>query len=113
MITMNQKYIRFDNKYVGNVIDQKKKVTIRKGDPFVNAGDEVDLLTGDGNPFSTALVVSMKKLPAKELVNIDFTYHENYSGFIDFKRQMCKYYDDEIEPSTMFTIIYFEVIDNE
>lgn len=106
---MTNKHIKFHNKFVGDVIDKKKKVTIRKGDPFVKVGEDVDLFTGRNNKFAEAIITAVECLPAKDIVNKQFEKHENYSGFMDFDEKMSEYYDEEIEPSTEFTIIYFEL----
>lgn len=102
-------YLKFDNQHVGNVIDEKKQITIRKGEPFVSTGEDVDLLTANGNKFGEGMILSVKELPAKEVVNINFEKHRNYSGFMDFAEEMQEYYDELIEPSTEFSVIYFKL----
>ena len=106
---MTDNYLKFDNKFVGDVIDEKKQITIRKGEPFVEAGQEVDLLTAGDNKFGEAIIVSTEFLPAKTIANIDFGKHRNYSGFMDFAEAMGEYYAEVIEPSTEFTVIYFRI----
>ena len=109
---MTDNYLKFDNKFVGDVIDEKKQITIRKGEPFVESGQEVDLLTASDNKFEEAIIVSTEVLPAKTVANIDFKKHRNYSGFMDFAEEMHEYYDELIEPSTEFTVIYFRTTDD-
>ena len=109
---MTDNYLKFDNKFVGDVIDERKQITIRKGEPFVEPGQEVDLLTASDNKFGEAIIVSTEVLPAKTIANIDFEKHRNYSGFMDFAEEMHEYYDELIEPSTKFTVIYFRTTDD-
>lgn len=106
---MTDGYLKFDNQHVGNVIDEKKQITIRKGESFVETAQEIDLLTASDNKFGEAFVISVEQLPAKEIVNINFEKHRNYSGFMDFAEEMHEYYDEEIEPSTEFSVIYFRM----
>jgi hypothetical protein len=106
---MTSKYLKFDNKFVGDVIDEKKKITIRRGSAFVNAGEDVDLLTGNGNKFGEAVIMWVSEEEAKTVVNRDFEHHVNYKGFEDFRKQMETYYDEEIKPSTEFSIIAFQI----
>lgn len=106
---MTDKYLKFDNKFVGDVIDEKKRITIRKGEAFVSVGDDVELLTANGNKFGEGIVMWVKEEPAKDIVNREFEYHQNYRGFMDFKEQMEEYYDETIEPSTEFSTIAFHV----
>lgn len=105
---MTDKYLKFDNKFVGDVIDEKKQITIRKGEAFVEAGDEVELLTANGNNFQNAIIMTVREEEAKDVVNMDFDSHKNYSGFVEFKNQMEEYYEENIEPSTTFSIIGFQ-----
>lgn len=108
---MTDGYLKFDNQHVGNVIDKKKQITIRKGESFVEPGQEIDLLTASDNKFGEAIVMSVEETTAKDVVNKTFTHHKNYSGFMEFKDEMKEYYDEEIEPSTTFTVIWFRMKD--
>lgn len=107
---MTDNYLKFDNKFVGDVIDEKKQATIRKGESFVEPAQEVELRTANGNVFGECIIKLVREMPAKDVVEIDFeNYHRNYSGFNEFKKQMEEYYDD-IEPSTTFSVIGFVLI---
>lgn len=101
-------YIRFDNRHVGNVIDRQKRATIRKGEPFVDRGDVVDLKTGHGNVFAQAEITNVLLKKAYEIPRIDFEYHRDYHSYPDFVSSMSDYYD-EVEHDTEFTIMWFDI----
>lgn len=101
-------YLRFDNEHVGDVIDGRKRVTIRLGEPFLEVQDDVELWTASGNKFDDAVVTGVDIVDASEVALHDFKYHRNYESFNEFKIEMFEYYDEHIDPEDTFTIYRFD-----
>lgn len=106
-----ESYIKFDRDHVGKIIDGLKTQTIRRGEPYLNEGEEIELQTPRGVNFTEAVVSEISQVKAGEIPDIDFEGHQNYDEFGSFAVEMFEYYGEQVYRDDDFHVINFVVIE--
>lgn len=106
--------ISFDRwEYVEEIIDGEKWSTIRYAFTApIDPGDPVFLLTPDGERFAMATVLDMLEAPAEFLAAITIPGHRQYKNTRRLVSRLGQYYPEAtLGPESMFTVIWFDVLE--
>ena len=107
---MTRNYITFDNDHVQDILDGKKYETVRYGwEQYPTPGDLIDLRDGYGNVFAEAEVADVREETINYFVTHDHHGHRDYEDVDEMVEHMNKYYSEDMDRSTIITVITFDV----
>ena len=105
------KTIKFREYLVPLVLSGEKDCTWRLfDDKDLEEGDRVTLINWNTlEPFSDAILVSVKEKTLKDLHDADFEGHEKFESTEKMYEEYRKYYGDKVTPESVVKIIKFRL----
>lgn len=99
--------INFDAKFVDQIIDGRKRTTVRKGIKVFRRGEVVEL-TSDGKTFGRAKIVKVLVKRVSELSDGDAEL-DGFPSKDELLRELERIYGD-VRGEDLISIIHFEVL---
>ncbi len=101
--------INFDGKFVGMILEGKKRSTIRKGIKIYKRGVVVEL-TADGEPFGEARITRVVVKRVSELDDLD-AIMDGFTSKEELLDELKRIYGS-IDEDEFVTVIHFEFVDS-
>lgn len=104
-------YLAFADEFRAPILAGEKTHTLRYGlNRGLEAGDQIELRDGDGEPFARARVTRVEEVTPREYVARDPDGHSSYADATELVAAMREYYPDaEIGTETVLTAVWFDV----
>lgn len=100
-------YIRFDDGFVRPILAGEKRVTARVDfERYLSVGDTIGLEDSDGEPFATATVEVVARMPVYVFAKSNLDGHATYDTVDECVAALSEYYPKKaIEPTTTLTVV--------
>lgn len=100
-------YLRFADDLVRPILNGEKTATARHGfERYLAVGDTVGLEDSDGEPFATATVDVVAKMPVRVYADANLDRHADYDGVDDCIDTLTDHYPDaSIDADTVLTVV--------
>ena len=107
-------YLRFADRYIGDILRGDKTLTVRYGlERTFAPGDELNIVDEDGDKFAEATVEAYVEMPIDRVCDFGIGHYEagDVDDLVDTLRELyAKDYADveaEITPQTYVTVVLF------